>query len=696
MKQRLITTIFLLFCFTLSAIAESNIKKTNLIEQYKKLNNVLPGEKVSIVDIINSSSLYESLTGNDQSDVTTGMLNKLIEITTILEEKGEVAVTLKLQSEFYPEGTLFDEFEVEKQRQNAIDVLIPIILDKMLDEQQMLDSIQIYDSIPYFTITLNKTNFWKLLESKGIVDIEIVKELSPYLAQSTVLTQAQDAWSSGATGLGQTIAILDSGVRKTHEAFSGGKVVSEACYSGYYSNSTTTCPGAVKSSTSAGSGVNCSNVVSGCDHGTHVAGIAAGNNGVAKEATIIAIQVFSYYGGKISAFDSDIINGLQRVYDLRNTYDIASVNMSLGGGRYYDYCNTTNSAMKAIIDNLLSVNIATVIASGNDGYKNSIAYPACIETAVTVGATTDTGINFSNGYQEIDEVTYYSNSDTTVDLLAPGSTIYAPISTSNTAYASKHGTSMAAPHVAGAFALLKSAKDTLTVAEGLNALQTTGKSITDTNGVIKKRININDALSQLGTGSVTVNLTPSTAQWKIDGGSWQNSGSTITGIFLGTHKITFSSLIHADITKMYLTPNSQTIIFTFDGESQTVSVTYQEKNKPKYISNDLNGDKKSDILLRNTDGNFYLYPMDGNVMSDSHGFVKTSSGVIAKPSYTQWKTAGIGDFNADGKSDILLRRTDGSFYLYPMDGNVMSDSHGFVKTSSGVIAKPSYTQWKTQ
>ena len=77
-----------------------------------------------------------------------------------------------------------------------------------------------------------------------------------------------------------------------------------------------------------------------CNHGTHVAGIVAGRSGVsgspgpgvAPEADIIAIQVFSRV--LVTALvhgTSDIMKGLERVYELRNTYSIASVNMSLGG-----------------------------------------------------------------------------------------------------------------------------------------------------------------------------------------------------------------------------------------------------------------------------------------------------------------------------------------------------------------------------
>lgn len=122
------------------------------------------------------------------------------------------------------------------------------------------------------------------------------------LSQSVPLIGANQAWANGFSGAGYTIAILDTGVDSSHP-FLAGKVVHEACYSGTAAGSTSLCPNGQTAVVGPGVATPCT--LSGCDHGTHVAGIAAGTgstfSGVAKDARIIAIQVFSQFPGGIGS-----------------------------------------------------------------------------------------------------------------------------------------------------------------------------------------------------------------------------------------------------------------------------------------------------------------------------------------------------------------------------------------------------------
>jgi subtilisin family serine protease len=206
----------------------------------------------------------------------------------------------------------------------------------------------------------------------------------------------------------------------------------------------------------------------------------------------------------VLTYTSDQILGLEQVYALRNTYNIAAVNMSLGGGRYFSQatCDATNAAIKSIIDTLRSVNIPTIIASGNNGFVDSMDAPACISSAISVGATFSLP-NYNNNcagnnvsISSIDSILCESNSAPFINLLAPGAVITSSVPGGD--YLSWYGTSMAAPQVAGAWAIMKQKKFNLTVSDGLGALTLTGVPITDPrNNLIKPRIQVNAVLNAI-------------------------------------------------------------------------------------------------------------------------------------------------------------------------------------------------------
>ncbi len=96
-----------------------------------------------------------------------------------------------------------------------------------------------------------------LLENPNVIDVVEDIAVPPALDVSVPLIGGGlDGSFNGYTGEGWAVAILDTGVDKTHP-FLSGKVVSEACYSNYYDGGTSVCPGGAKQSTAVGSGVNC-------------------------------------------------------------------------------------------------------------------------------------------------------------------------------------------------------------------------------------------------------------------------------------------------------------------------------------------------------------------------------------------------------------------------------------------------------
>lgn len=330
------------------------------------------------------------------------------------DESGKVRIIVELRVPYAAEGKLSDQ-EARQQRSDISGTRASVLAKLALRGDAR---IRTFDALPLVAMDVTLDDLDRLASDPNVLSVQEDQLNKPMLEESVPLIGGTAAWSAGYRGLGQTVAIIDTGVDKAHP-FLFGKVVSEACYStGRW------CPGGSMSSTAPGSGRPCPG--SDCDHGTHVAGIAAGQgtkfSGVAKDSSFIAIQVFSPVDNKTRAYVSDIIAGLQRVYELRNTYHIAAVNMSLGSGRYTDYCD--GDIRKDIIDNLRAAGIATVISSGNDGYTDAISAPACISSAVSVGSVSDSAWGACSGDPAaVDKVACYSNSSDFLSLLAPGSLI---------------------------------------------------------------------------------------------------------------------------------------------------------------------------------------------------------------------------------------------------------------------------------
>ncbi len=422
-------------------------------------------------------------------------------LRAIAEADGRVRAIVGLRVAFTPEGALSAP---------SRDVQHTAIADATEAVRRALRGTphtvtHTYRLVPYIAVELS-TAALDRLEAEGVAaTLHEDVARAPTLAQSTRIVEADEAWTVGRAGNGWAVAVLDTGVQKTHPFLQHSpgvsKVISEACYSGGGD-----CPGGGTTSTAAGSGENCTYAANGCRHGTHVAGIAAGKgtvatSGVARNGRLISIQVFSRFDGADCAnagedpctlsFDSDQLAGLQRVFALRNTFDIAAANMSLGGGSFNAACD--DNPLKPAIDNLRSVKIATVIASGNDGFTNAVNAPGCISTAITVGATDDD-----------DVVALFSNSSSLVDLFAPGVAINSSVPTGTGPGGSNfdefEGTSMAAPHVAGAWAIARQSSASATVTQVETAFDGTGKPITDTLAsppITRDRIRAFSAAAQL-------------------------------------------------------------------------------------------------------------------------------------------------------------------------------------------------------
>ncbi len=660
-KQVFTFFLVLAFCFLVLLIEESQIWNPHSSAQTQD-------QAISLR--VAPQQLDGRLSRHQQAEQRFQMLNEKVRL------RGEVQVIVKIRVAFRPEFVPRRGTVIQSQR-FAINQRRDMVLGELTNYDRA--SIKRFNDLPFLAIKVNRSVLETLRLSSNVDDIFEDELLSLSLAESVPLVGAPAAWANGFTGAGRTVAILDTGVDKYHQ-FLSGKVLSEACYSTNNTNNgaSSLCPGGVPESVSFDSGLNCTGI-NGCDHGTHVAGIAAGTggsfSGVAKDASIISIQVFSRFdnlgscGGAtpcIRAFTSDIMRGLERVYALRDSFNIAAVNLSLGGGRFMGNCDS--HPLKGIIDQLASVGIATVIASGNEGYADAIGSPACISSAISVGATGD-GTRLSG-----DNVAPYSNSSSVLSLLAPGDSIVSSVPGGG--FATFFGTSMASPHVAGAWAILKQQFPTASVSDILNELRTYGVRITDQrNGITISRINLNRSDPCLACTAGFSNVTPVSGDFDGDGkgdvafwngqtGEWRirysSNGSTVSlsyGTALAPH---FDVPVPQDYdgdgrTDVAIWRRSGPVgvwwartagsgftdqsVFAF-GDSRGVPVV-----------GDYDGDRRADLAVWNGEtGEWKInYSSNGSTVSLFYGTSAAPHFDIPVPQ----------DYDGDGRTDIAIWRRSG-------------------------------------
>jgi len=211
-----------------------------------------------------------------------------------------------------------------------------------------------------------------------------------------------------ATGAGVTAYVIDTGIRKTHTEF-GGRAVHGA---------DTTTPIGVTSDDCHG-------------HGTHVAGTIGGSTyGIAKSVRLVAVRVLTCAG---TGLNSGVIAGVDWVTGNHAAGAPAVANMSLGGGK--------SAALEQAVSNSIADGVTYAVAAGNETEDACTGSPSGLGAAITVGSTTNTDARSS-----------FSDFGPCVDFFAPGSNITSASFLTDTGTATMSGTSMAAPHVAGAAA----------------------------------------------------------------------------------------------------------------------------------------------------------------------------------------------------------------------------------------------------
>ena len=427
--------------------------------------------------------------------------------------------------------------ETNKQLvRSAVSASINVVVDQL--DTSMITVTRRFSYLAGFAATVTPEGVEQIISLPDVVSVEKNRILEAHLAQGVPLMNATSARSSYSGG-GISIAICDTGVDTSHPRLgNGGSPIFNSKVIG---------------GRDTGNNDDDPRPSSGSAHGTACAGIAAGDTGtvgdyiggVAPDAKLYAIKIAGP-DPSTSATTAAMIAGWEWPITHQNddpTHPILIISTSFGGGRFTSVssCESASPAMTTAALNAVAAGITIFASSGNDGYCDSMGWPACISHVNSVGAVydADIGRNPDPGYVGCikngscagytvgcpclekcyvdattagDQVTTYSNSASFLDIFAPSNDAYTADIVGNGGYTtgdyttSFGGTSAACPYAAGAAAVLQHAAKTksgsyLTPAQVKQYLVNNGDNVTDDKvAVTKPRVNLGNAVNALDEG----------------------------------------------------------------------------------------------------------------------------------------------------------------------------------------------------
>lgn len=287
----------------------------------------------------------------------------------------------------------------------------------------------------------------------------------------------------GVTGLGRSVAVVDSGIDLQHPDLRNP--------------AGTPWPGFDVAEGTADL-ADCSG------HGTEVAGVLAGPQGVAPDAGLVVLKVFSARDGCTTALASDVLAAMEWAIAYAPGTDLEAVNLSLADDAVHaGFCDADDPAGAAVFASARDAGLSVAAAAGNAGKTAGLPWPACLSSVASVGMV----YSLANGPVQWggsasctdistgpDVVPCASNTGSGLSVLAPG------VGWTTTAEGGGQtsgfsGTSAAAPVTAGALLLARQARPLADPGLAIDLLRATGVPVRDARtGLTAPRVDLAAAI----------------------------------------------------------------------------------------------------------------------------------------------------------------------------------------------------------
>jgi subtilisin family serine protease len=564
-------------------------------------------------------------------------------------------------------------------------VLLELPTDVSVEEAllQMANDPSVAFAQPNYVYTLSDEEVIEGSRAQATSEYTPLRTLNdPRIGEQWWLSKvnAFGAWDSVLVNRAVTVAVVDTGVRLTHEDLKSN-ILTSLAWDAYRSQPLQT--SVTKNQISNNGDMN--------GHGTHVAGIIAaeadnsvGGAGVSYNANILPINIFYLNASnEASASTGTLVIAYSYIMDHQREANIRVVNLSLGG-------DEDPAVHKAIIQ-ANDAGILTVCAAGNAGEKvnvnadNAPTYPSDYDECVSVVSI-----------DSLNNRAPYSEHNAYKDIAAPGTSILSTYCSNDTEYALGQGTSMASPVVAGTAALLFAKNPGLTCEQAKKVLYDTAtdlgtsgwdkyygwglvnaQAVVATMPIPVSGVTLNEASKSLVAGTsftlaATVspfNATDKTVTWSSSNAAVAtvSTSGKVTAVNAGSATITVTTKDGAKwatcavtvTASPVLVPNGTYIIRTVDALSKTKAIDIQGAsvaNGAKVQTWDSNNTPAQRFRIeRGSDGYYTIKNINSGKVLD----VPSAQAISGQ---TLWQYA---PNNTDAQKWVITENSDGSYTISP-------------------------------